>query len=169
MNREAEDYAALIGELNLAWDHIRAQFEANRRATRRMEAAASDEFAWAALGYTLHNLYNAVENYFLRIAKFFENRLDSSSWHRELAERMIIPIEGLRPALLPREMLPDIHELRSFRHVFRNIYAVQLDPERVQRVNERVRRVVDGFEQAHGQFIAKLREIRDGLASGGES
>ena len=60
----------------------------NRRATERIEAGANDELDWAALGYTLHNIYCAFENYFLRIAKFFENGLDQRFWHGELLDRM---------------------------------------------------------------------------------
>ena len=128
--------------------------------TRRIgEDRAPDEYEWAALGYTLHNLYNALENYFLRIAKYFENSLESSTWHRDLVDRMTVSIEGVRPALLPPEVRRSMHELRSFRHVFRSIYDSALDPVRVKTVNELVPKVMEEMSAAHTRFREALRRI----------
>ncbi|MGO8693507.1 MAG: hypothetical protein ACLQMF_07505 [Rectinemataceae bacterium] len=78
----------LATELEAGYRSIQELLSKNRRATERIEAGANDELDWAALGYTLHNIYCAFENYFLRIAKFFENGLDQRFWHGELLDRM---------------------------------------------------------------------------------
>ncbi|MCA1949980.1 MAG: hypothetical protein LDL24_05390 [Treponema sp.] len=57
-----------------------------------------------ALGYTIHNIYGVMENACLRIARFFENGLNQNSWHRELLDRMIIEIPGVRQALLTKRV-----------------------------------------------------------------
>ena len=163
MSHAPEEYAALIQELALAWEHVEGQFAKNRRIDAKIPEAAEDEMKWAALGYTIHNLYNAMENYLVRVAKFFENRLDDPSWHKDLVDRMALSIEGVRPAVLPRELRRDIHELRSFRQVFRDIYDTELDSKRVEQANQLVGRVVEGFRTAHGLFTRKLEEIRAGL------
>jgi hypothetical protein len=151
----------LIAELNADVELLGELCEKNRRAGARIEAGATDELDWAALGYTIHNLYNALEAYFLRVAKFFENDLPSSAWHRELLTRMTLSIEGVRPALLSKELSRTIDELRSFRHVFRNIYDGALDPERVRLVQARVAPALSAFVEAHQAYVDKLRTIAD--------
>lgn len=160
MERRAEAYLTLVQELDLAWRHVDGQSAKNREMTARVEAGAEpNEHDWVALGYTIHNLYNALENYFLRIAKFFENSLESPTWHRDLVDRMTLSIEGVRPALLPASSRQAVHELRSFRHVFRSIYDSTLQPERVASVNALVPQVVDAMRSAHPGFVQKLRSI----------
>ncbi len=77
-----------------------------------------DDLDWAALGYTLHVLYTSMENYFLRISKFFENDLPRDARHKELLERMELEIPGIRPALLDRNTALLLMHGRAFR-VFR--------------------------------------------------
>ena len=55
---------------------------------RIKKSGTKDEFQFAAFGYTIHNLYNAFESYFFRIAKFFENEIYQHEWHSSLVERM---------------------------------------------------------------------------------
>ena len=165
MKRDAESLSVLIAELEEAHDRIAAQYRQNREMTGRIERAGkqADAFAWAALGYTLHNIYNAFENYFLRVAKYFENSLENLEWHKDLLDRMSLEVEGVRPALLDRAHRDQLHELRRFRHVFRNIYDTTLDPERVERVNRTTSHIAEGFVKAHGEFLGKLRVLRDAL------
>lgn len=86
----------LRAELKQDYEIIELNFGKNREMSQRI--ASSDEageYDYAALGYTLHNLYNALEAYFLRIAKFFENNLDEAEWHRLLVRRMTLEISGV--------------------------------------------------------------------------
>jgi len=138
--------------------------EKNRQAVARVSAGAEDELDYAALGYTIHNLYCLFENYFLRIAKFFENSLDAAAWHRDLVDRMVLEIENLRPALLDRQLARGMHELRSFRHKFRNIYDGGLDAEKLALLQKRLPAWLAGFRTAHERFCSKLRTIRDNLS-----
>lgn len=166
--RDRPAYTALIEDLGIAMDHIRGQYDSNRAMSERLErrvAAAPGPIDpdVIALAYTIHNLYNAVENYFLRIAKFFENHLEAATWHRDLVNRMAVEIEDLRPPLLPRESLADFHELRGFRHVFRSLYDTPLDPEKVALANKRVQPAYQALSSAHEHFVAKLMAVREAL------
>lgn len=151
--------ATLIAELNGDVESLGELAETNRKADGRIRHGATDELDWAALGYTIHNLYNAMESYFLRVAKHFENDLPPAEWHRALVERMTIEIEGVRPRLLNRSLAHDIHALRAFRHVFRNIYNTRLDPERIRIVQNRVPAALDAFRSAHARFVMELRTV----------
>lgn len=161
----ADSYTVLVDELGLAFSHVRGQYEKFLGMRQRYEKATdNDEMAVAALGYTVHNLYNAIENYFLRIAKFFENNLETDTWHRDLINRMALSIEGVRPALLSEDVLAPFHELRAFRHVFRVIYDSTLNPKKLAIAVEQVDPAVEALQAAHERYVQMLHEIRDGLA-----
>ena len=158
MNEKAR-LATLIAELSGEVEVLGDIAETNLKADGRIRHGATDELDWAALGYTIHNLYNALESYFLRVSRFFENDVPPSAWHRELVERMTIEIKGLRPRLLDRSLAQDIHELRAFRHVFRNIYGTRLNPDRIRMVQNRVPTTLAAFRSAHERFVAELGAI----------
>lgn len=83
--RNGDRVKQLLSELNQDYDFILLNGEKNAVMSRRIELDPDrDEFAYAALGYTLHNLYNAFEGYFFRIAKFFENNVGELTWHKAL-------------------------------------------------------------------------------------
>ena len=164
--RTSESYEALIQELHLAIRHVESAFDQYKDMKRRAGIIASEErdMATAALGYTLHNLYNAIENYFLRIAKFFENSLQQDAWHKDLVNRMAMELEGVRPALFSTEELHSFHELRAFRHVFRTIYDSRLDPRKVALAEENAEPAMQSLREAHTRYVHVLAEIRDGLS-----
>ena len=58
-----------------------------------------------SLGYSMHNIYNALENCFTQISLSFENHVrDHTRWHRELLDKMFLDIKSLRPAVLPQQV-----------------------------------------------------------------
>lgn len=146
----------LRAELQLDIDRLTELTDKNRRAAERVSVGAPDELDYAALGYTIHNVFNLIENYATRIAKLFENQVDPASWHRDLIERMQIEIAGVRPALWDRDLAGRVDELRRFRHVFRNMYANDLDPRRVAAVQETLPETIARFFSAHDRFLHDL-------------
>ncbi|MFP4619219.1 MAG: hypothetical protein ACLFMZ_10290, partial [Spirochaetaceae bacterium] len=57
----------LRSELRQDLHFIELNYEKNREMTERISKSRSDdEYQFAALGYTIHNLYNAFESYFFR-------------------------------------------------------------------------------------------------------
>lgn len=133
-----------------------------RRASGRIASGARDSLDYAALGYTIHNIYGLMENSFLRIAKTFENHIEGDRWHRDLVQRMTIQVEGMRPALLDSDAALLVDELRAFRHIFRNIYQTRLDPERVMAVARTCEKAMDAFGAATERFKGELRIILAG-------
>ncbi len=104
-----------------------------------------------------------MENYCLRISKFFENGLSQDAWHRELLRRMTLEIGDLRPALFDETTFLPVDELRSFRHLFRNLYARFLDPERTRLVQLRVGPAVSAFVRSHEVYVRTMRDIANAL------
>ncbi len=142
------------------YDFMVINAEKNAIMTARMALSEDpDEFAYAALGYTLHNLYNAFEGYFLRIAKYFENNVADLTWHKALLERMTLNIEGIRPALIDQKISLRIEELLKFRHVYRNVYKSPLVPAKVEYANQAAVNLVVDFKIHHERFLGFLQNL----------
>jgi hypothetical protein len=163
MIRMKSDFARLEAELGADMEDLGRCLEKNRRAMQRVEHGACDDLDYAALGYTIHALYGVIENYCFRIAKFFENSVDPSSWHRELLQRMGLTILGVRPALFDKPTLLLLDELRAFRHLFRNLYARDFDPPRLLAVQAKVEPACEAFSGAHRNFVDMLQKIAASL------
>jgi hypothetical protein len=112
-------------------------------------------------GYYLHNLYCAFENLCLNVARAFENQIDDrSQWHAVLLKRMTLDIEGVRPKLLSIEVYKCLDELRRFRHVFRNAYTIELDPQRIALVILQAQRLKELYKPNLDQFKGFLDSLK---------
>lgn len=149
----------LIGDLERDLRALGALVAENERARERIGSGARDSLDFAALGYTIHNIYGLMENCFFRIAKTFENHVEGEAWHRDLVRRMSIEVEGIRPSVLDEEVASGVDELRAFRHVFRNVYQSSLNPRKVLELQEGLPATIRGFTMNIGDFVVKLRRM----------
>ena len=94
MKKTRADVARLVAELLLDSATMDELSALNERAAERIRAGATDDLDYAALGYTMHNIYGVIENACLRISKFFENGLSTDGWHKDLLNRMLLDIPG---------------------------------------------------------------------------
>lgn len=156
---EASTLLNLIGELEYEVDVLRELAAKNAKSLERLRAGVPEEYDHAALGYSIHNLYNAFENYALRIAKCFENHLDPGAWHRELVKRMTMEIPQVRPRVWSPEVARHVDELRRFRHAFRHIYDSGLDPAKLMLAQDHVRPAVEGVLESHERFLLMLQSL----------
>jgi hypothetical protein len=66
-------------------------------------------------GYWLHNLFCAYEDLFKIVSAFWENSIvNDGASHRTLIRRMLLNIEGVRPALLSEKSFQHLDELHGF-------------------------------------------------------
>jgi len=159
-----EAVMVIIQELNGDMEEIHRLRSHNSRAWDRIEAGADDILDYGALAFTIHTIYGVLENYFLRISKFFENSLPQESWHKTLVERMALDIPGVRPALITDTALKNsILELLRFRHKFRNLYGEDLRPEKIREVQENLTTVLEQFPAIHRAYTQKIKQIADTL------
>ncbi|MEW5818177.1 MAG: antitoxin [Spirochaetota bacterium] len=164
MKRKNKDgFLVLFTELEADIIKLNELLSENERAWGRIQAGAKDSLDYAALGYTIHNIYCLLENYFLRVSKYFENNLEQNGWHKELLHRMSLEIDRIRPALLDRDLAEDLDEYRSFRHLFRNLYQSRIIPERLAFLQTRLPSLLDKFKQKHTLFVEKLKAIAEKL------
>jgi hypothetical protein len=154
-----EGFVLLIAELEGDLESLPGLLVSNEKAMERIRAGSAEELDYAALGYTLHNIYNLMENSFFRIAKQFENNIGNETWHKELLYRMTLSIEGIRPRVIDRQAAEKIDELRAFRHVFRNMYRKNLDSEKLLLLQKRLPDAIDSWKEAIEEFIKLLTEV----------
>lgn len=113
-----------------------------------------------SLGYSMHNIYNALENCFTQISLSFENHVrDHTRWHRELLDKMFLDIKSLRPAVFPEQVRAVLGELLGFRHVFRHAYDYELDPARTVELWNRWLVENATVKQALTLFANELEEV----------
>ena len=116
-------------------------------------------------GYWLHNLFCAYEDLFKIVSAFWENNIgNDGAFHRSLIRRMLLNIEGVRPALLSEKSFRHLDELRGFRHAFRHAYSYGLDGERVVYLFKKVMKEKAGVLSELNAFRKKVASVLTGDA-----
>jgi hypothetical protein len=72
-------------------------------------------------------------------------------WHRDLLQQMGVALPGVRPQVLSARVVRAIDEYLRFRHVVRDIYTFEFDPERIERLVQNLRPI---FEQTRLDLLA---------------
>jgi hypothetical protein len=163
--RTRDSYRTLLGLLARETERLAEVVRQNAQAVGRLAAGKPTWMDYVVVAFTLHNAYSLIEGYFLRVAKFFENEVGDSSWHKDLLQRMTISVEGVRPALLTPEDADLIDDLRGFRHLYRNLYDKKIDPQKVDAVQAGFAETIRRFGDAHARFTDKLERIAGSLES----
>jgi hypothetical protein len=149
--------------LDLAALDARAE-ETREILDRWPEAAAALRSDLIVAAVNLHGYYTALETLLQRVATALDEDVPTCpTWHADLIEQMATEVPGLRPAAVPVEATSDLHELRKFRHFFRNAYVLEFDPvlirghaARLSSVQERVRAALDALVRHVDSAIAIL-------------
>lgn len=110
-----------------------------KRANRAIVAARrhpeDQDLYMDGAALNLHDFYSGMERIFHHIAASIDNSVPTShEWHRELLRQMGVALPQLRPPVLTRDSLQALDEYLAFRHVVRNIYTFQFNPERIERL-----------------------------------
>lgn len=72
----------------------------------------------------------------------------------------------MRPAVLPRALLPELLELLGFRTFFRHAYGVAFEPEKLRAEIARVLRIASGVDEALDSLDDYLADTIDSLTTG---
>lgn len=105
-----------------------------------------------SLALNLHSFYNGLERIFESIARQLDPSFPSGDrWHRDLLEQMGQEQHGVRPAVLSQESVEKLDEFLAFRHLVRNLYTFNLNPDRL---HELVARLPDAWQTARSDIEA---------------
>ena len=134
----------------------RVAMEAVRRARTRFAEPHSGHLEAAA--FELARGYNVIERLLERICTACENHFERrGDYHERLLQRLALDLPGIRPAFLPADALPDLRELKGFRHVTRHAYDLVIEASRFVRPLEAGERTMARLQAWCDVFTAKVR------------
>lgn len=111
----------------------------------------------------LHDFYSGLERIFQQIGSIVDGNVPSGhNWHQELLRQMRMEVSDLRPPVLSAEAMKMLDEFLRFRHVVRNIYAFQFDPERIARLVSQMRPAWGQVQAELLAFAAFLEQVATG-------
>lgn len=116
----------------------------------------------AALALHLHNFYTGVEKAFERIADELNGGAPTGrDWRARLLHSMTLELPKVRPPVISKETESALREFLAFRHVVRNIYAFELDSDRLGLLMRRFGKTFELFRGDMLEFVGVLRALTD--------
>lgn len=110
----------------------RTQAAIQKHWTIARRTAADQDAYLNSVALNLHSFYSGLERVFELIALELDGgALGGEAWHAELLRQMSLDVPDVRPAVLEQDTAEALDEYRKFRHRIRNIYATNLDPDRM--------------------------------------
>ncbi len=137
------------------------------RAERGIQAAhqrSEDQDLYIdSAALNLHDFYAGLERIFQQIGAVVDGKIPGGgNWHRELLQQMQTDVPELRPPVLSAESVMAVDEFLRFRHVLRNIYAFQFDPEQIARLVKQMRPVWVTIRAELLAFASFLEQVGKG-------
>jgi hypothetical protein len=126
-------YRLLAGRILVELEELERTQAAIQKHWQTALLTATDQDAYLnSVALNLHSFYSALERVFELIALELDGgALGGESWHTELWRQMCLDVPDVRPPVLQPDTAVRLDEYRKFRHRIRNIYATNLDPERM--------------------------------------
>lgn len=153
-------YAVLAGRIRQDLSELERVVErVERAAAARRQHRAEDLFLDSA-ALNLHAFYTGLERIFTHIASSLDRSVPAGSdSHRALLRQMAVELPGIRPAVIADATADAVDEYLRFRHVVRHVYAFQLEPERVERLADRLRPTFRDAAAELGAFATWLETL----------
>jgi hypothetical protein len=150
-------------QVRLLEAEVKADLQAIDQAYRALDTVTDqspDPETTIAIAYYVHVIYGLFENLFGRIATFFGNQItDRQRWHAQLLRRMTLDVSQVRPPVIGQDLYDSLDEMRRFRHLFRNAYVLNFDPDRLSIVLKHARRAEGLHRRDIGKFIEFLTAL----------
>jgi hypothetical protein len=128
---------------------------------RRWEKALLDHDYLGSVAFDLNSFYHGVERILQAFAKAIDGNLPTGdAWHKQLLDQMTKEAPGVRPAILSEATKAALDQYRTFRHVARNIYTVNLDIRKMAGL-------VDGLPETVEKFCSDIMLFLDFLKQRG--
>ncbi len=124
-------YAALVGQINQTLADLAG---VDQRVVDLLGQAkqSSDRAYLEATALYLHTFYSGLEQIFVDIAREVDGSVPThEAWHKALLTQMAAEIPAIRPPVLATPTRYCLDEYRAFRHVVRNLYTFNLNPNRI--------------------------------------
>jgi len=115
-----------------------------------------------SVALNLHAFYSGLEKLFELIARQVDGASpEGIAWHRDLLSRMAEDVKDVRPAVISKETSGKLDQYRRFRHLVRNVYATNLNPEKISGLMENLTEFwpkLSAELEAFSRFLKDLSE-----------
>ena len=116
-------------------EHVLARIEEGWQRAHRSD----DDYYLDGVALNLHGFYSGVERAFSLIAETIDGSVpQGENWHLLLLQQMSAEIPDIRPAVISGSVSKNLNEFRGFRHVVRNVYTYHFDPEKIEKLVDKV-------------------------------
>lgn len=126
-------YQKLIGRIRSEMSDLEQVIARIERSWSQLHQEPSEPFAYVdSTALNLHSFYSGLEGLFEQIARQVDHNLPAGeTWHRDLLQQITKDLPSLRPAVISQETATTLDEFRRFRHLVRNVYTINLVPEKM--------------------------------------
>jgi hypothetical protein len=151
-------YAVVVGRIRQELHELERVVARAQRAIAVARRHPEDQDLYLdSAALNLHDFYGGIERILHQIAVSVDGSVPAGrEWHRELLRQMSIALPRVRPRVLSTETVQALSEYLGFRHVVRNIYTFQFDPERIERL---VVELAPTFSQVRTELEAFARVL----------
>ncbi len=145
INEELRNISTLIDELE------------EKQVFIKIDSFMDDSFYLRSIGSVLHDFYVAAENTLKIICSEIEEKLpEGANWHILQLKQASYDIPEIRPAVISKLTMDKLDKYRAFRHIFRNVYGYNLDPDRIKELLRELPETVEMFTEDVKAFITLL-------------
>ena len=124
-------YRTIAGRIRVDLQELAQVVERTGRIWQQA-LVTTDDYYVDATALNLHGFYAGLERLLEIIADGVDQAKPAGAhWHDDLLRQMGAEIPGVRPPVLSQETRERLDRYRGFRHVVRNVYTYNLDPEQV--------------------------------------
>lgn len=156
------EYLALSAVLRQKLIDLRRLVERIEVLLHKSDRTKDDDYI-DGIALHLQGFYTTVEQIFEAIVSAFGEGIPSgASWHQNLLLQMSVQIADVRPAVITQETRQRLDEYRSFRHVARNVYTLNLHPSRIRELVGTLRDCYEAIAFDLGQFCDFIEAIAKG-------
>lgn len=147
--------ARWLSEVDRAAAEMRALLAEGDKLEAAGDAAAASPLRWMGLAAGVAAIYSRLE----LVMKEIADRIDQTTprgedWHRSLLRQLSLPVPGLRQAVIAESTYALLEPLRRFRHVARNVYAMEIDAARVAEAAAQAQPALAAFRADLAAFCA---------------
>ena len=158
-----QSYSVLAARIRLELESLNktvSRIEKARNA--RTENSENQELFLDSIALGIHDFYTGLERIFTQIATVVDGSMPSGKdWHRDLLIQMNISINGTRTRIISTEIMQSLDEYRRFRHLIRNIYAFELDPDKIQPLVSKLNHIFADLKTELLNFVNWLENVEN--------
>lgn len=140
-------------QITFELEQLHRLVETHRPLLTKCVQRIPDSIELSALAAMIHSFYSGVENIFKRIAVELDHSPPKGdAWHQGLLEAMSQSTEK-RPSVISNNLRSLLKEYLGFRHVFRHVYAFELQWKKIAPLALECEKVLAKLESELHRFM----------------